>query len=201
MVQAFLAGGSLSAGGFLQLAKSIAASAAASSLVEAFMQVAHAWKEKAFAAASLARGDVAGAALHTAAAALHYKAAATFGIVGGTAAGVALAIPGGGGGGGAGAGGGNGSSGGDDSNQTARQYQPFNYGSQSFPASAAFGQGSRSIDRLATAVEKLHARIDSIPAGDLIRANPMAVADGLQEAQRNSHEINRTFYQDSGYRS
>jgi hypothetical protein len=104
MIQSFLTGGQLSGKAFLQMAKAVAAGLAAQSLVEAAMQVAHAIKEHALAAASLAVFDVRGAALHEAAAAGHMAAATAFGVVGGVAAGIALAIPGGGGGAGAAAG-------------------------------------------------------------------------------------------------
>lgn len=102
MLQAFLNGGKMSGAAFASMAKAVAAGLAAQSLVEAAMQVAHAIKQKALAAASLAIGDLRGAGLHTAAAAGHIAAAKAFGIVGGVAAAAALAIPGGGAGGAAG---------------------------------------------------------------------------------------------------
>jgi phage-related protein len=140
MIQAFLNGGQLSGKAFLSMAKAVAAGLAAQSLVEAAMQVAHAIKEKALAAASLAVGDVGGAALHTVAAAAHLKAAAAFGIVGGVAAAAALAIPGGGGAGALASGGAGGSGGQDE----GARYREFNYGGGGFSSSAVAGDGSRN---------------------------------------------------------
>jgi hypothetical protein len=99
MIQAFLGGGAATSKGIGSMVKAIAAGLAAQALVEAAMQGAHAIKETALASASLAVFDVRGAALHSAAAAAHIAAATAFGLVGGVAAGIALAIPGGGGGG------------------------------------------------------------------------------------------------------
>lgn len=99
MIQNFLTAGQAGAQSFASLAKAITASLAAQALVEAAMQVAHAFKEFALASASAAVFDVRGAVLHTAAAHAHLKAAAAFGLVGGVAAAAAVAIPGGGKGG------------------------------------------------------------------------------------------------------
>lgn len=96
VVQSFLMGEKVSVKAVLSMAKSIAAGLAAQALVESVMQLAHAWKEHAFAAASAAHGDLAGAAAHEIAAAAHMSAAGAFAIVGGVAAVAALAIPGGG---------------------------------------------------------------------------------------------------------
>jgi tape measure domain-containing protein len=169
MIQAFLNGGQLSGKAFLSMAKAVAAGLAAQSLVEAAMQVAHAVKQKALAAASLAVGDVAGAALHTAAAAGHIVAAKAFGIVGGVAAAAALAIPGGGGGSGGGAGSLASERNGED--QGVR-YREFNYGNNNgFSSSQVAGDGSRNTGGI----------------GGMVR-------DALTAIEQRSAERDRTLY-------
>jgi hypothetical protein len=80
----------------------------------------------------------------------------------------------------------------------------FNYGGQNFSSSQASAEGSRSpgiwggvkdiLNEVKTALNyntQVMSRIDSIPGGDLIRANPYAVGDAAQEAIQSSHPIRR----------
>jgi hypothetical protein len=225
MLQAFLLGGDLSGKAFLSMAKAVAAGLAAQALVEAAMQIAHAIKEKALAAASLAVGNVAGAALHTAAAAGHVVAAKAFGIVGGVAAAAALAIPGGGGGGGAG---GFASERNDQRERT--QYAPFNYNSGAQPSSAVAQDGSRNTGSIGgmvrdalTAIEQrsaerdrtLYATVDRLAGvldkyemaspGDVVQRGADTLGGGSAIAQatlrhsNSSHEYNRDLLNNLGF--
>jgi len=93
MIAGFLAGGPAAQQSFAQMAKAVIAGLAAQSIVLAVMEIAHAIAEYAKAASNPFT-----APLHIAAAKMHLAAAKAYGIVGGVAAGIALAIPGGGGG-------------------------------------------------------------------------------------------------------
>lgn len=226
MIQAFLNGGQLSGKAFLSMAKAVAAGLAAQALVEAAMQVAHAIKEKALAAASLAVGDVRGAALHTAAAAGHIAAVKAFGIVGGVAAAAALAIPGGGGGGGAG------SLASERNDQSQRtQYAPFNYGNNNgFSSSQVAGDGSRNtggiggmvrealiaieqrgaerdrtlyatVDRLAGVLDKYEMASpgDVVQRGADTLGGESAIAKATLRHSNSSHAFNRDFLNNLGF--
>jgi hypothetical protein len=206
MIQAFLSGGDLSGKAFLSMAKAVAAGLAAQALVEAAMQVAHAIKEKALAAASLAVGDVRGAALHTAAAAGHIAAVKAFGIVGGVAAAAALAIPGGGSGGGGGAG----SLASERNDQSQRtQYAPFNYGNNNgFPSSAVAQDGSRNpwMQSNTAALNNVAvqlSRLQSMPAGHVVgiglQQNPQAAGVAVLETQRQDHSFSTEFVTNAGF--
>jgi hypothetical protein len=209
MIQAFLLGGDLSGKAFLSMAKAVAAGLAAQALVEAAMQIAHAIKEKALAAASLAVGDVRGAALHTAAAAGHIAAVKAFGIVGGVAAAAALAIPGGGGSGGSG-GSGAGSFASERNDQSQRtQYAPFNYGNNNGSASSQVaGDGSRNLWMQSNTaalnnVAAQLARIQSMPAGHVVgiglQENPGAAGVAVLETQRQDHSFSTEFVTNAGF--
>jgi hypothetical protein len=95
---------------------------------------------------------------------------------------------------------------GDGSGSNAPTYAPFNNGSPSFSASQAASGGSRTdnvllnvLNRIAdghvmvaNAVNyntKVMAGIESIPEGDIIRRNPSAVGDAMQENYRSYHPV------------
>lgn len=101
-----------------------------------------------------------------------------------------------------------GAGGGDGSGSNAPAYAPFNYGQPSFSASQAGTPGSRtdnlfteliksnqqvvaSNNLVAAHVAALRDKIDSVPGGDLIRANPYAVGDSLQAAFQGGHEVKK----------
>ncbi|MGA9994802.1 MAG: hypothetical protein WBP93_05265 [Pyrinomonadaceae bacterium] len=148
----------------------------------------------------------------------HFTAATFYGQVAAISAGAALigsfafGLRGGGKGSDAAAAGGAMGYGGGDNGP---QYQPFNYGNQNISASQAFGDGSRatgvgnmmlaalnrvsegqrrvvaSNQLVADRISALHSKIDSIPGDELIRKNPHAVGDGLQEAINSYHPVAR----------
>jgi hypothetical protein len=143
----------------------------------------------------------------------HGEAALTFGIVAAVAAPIGRGVAGnlfqqdqqqqGVAGGGSGSGNGGG-------------YQPFNYNSSTFSASQAGAPGSRTGNVLADVLKEVaasnnrvadgHAQvaaainyntqvmrgIDSIPPGDMIRQNPYAVGDSLEDAIQSTHPIGKT---------
>jgi hypothetical protein len=175
-------GGQLSGKAFMSMLKAVAASLAAQSLVEAAMQVAHAIKQKAMAAASLAVGDVSGAALHTIAAAGHIAAAKAFGVVGGVAAVAALAMPGGGGAGGMAEGSAQG-----ERDQNARR-DSFIYNSGAVPSSQAASEGSKG--GIAGMVKETLDRVsqESARREDALRASLDRVSSALSPFETASPE-------------
>lgn len=206
MIETMLIAGNVGPAAFARLAKGVIAGLAAQAIVHSIMEVAYAIAEYAKAASNPTT-----APMHIASAHLHLLSALKFGIVGGVAAGVSLAIPGGGS-----SVAGNTFAGSDgNNNNNGPQYRPFNYGSGNFSASEANASGSRTgnlIERLIASNEKvvagqqqvvagnmlvvnhvaaLREKIDSVPGGDLIRANPNATGDALQEAFQRSHPVTK----------
>jgi tape measure domain-containing protein len=88
MIQSFLMAGNVGPTSMAKLAKGVASSLAAQALVESLMEVA-----RGIAALAKAASNPLTAAMYTAEATLHFAAAKAFGLVGGIAAGVALALP------------------------------------------------------------------------------------------------------------
>jgi hypothetical protein len=191
MIQTWVQGGDLGPHALRKMTAAVLAAASAQAIVEAIMETARGF-------AALARYDPISATNH-------FTAAAIFGGVGLAAAVAGKLISPGNNGSAAGntfAGGSGGSNG--------PQYAAFNYNSQTPSASQAFGEGSRSQlggvlqqivasnnqvvasnNQVAAHVAALHGKIDSIPGGDLIRANPYAVGDSLQTAVESNHTVGR----------
>jgi hypothetical protein len=92
MAAAWLATGKFSAKAALQMASSVALSLAMQAGVAAIMELARGWAESAAAAASAAIFDFHGAALHSAAAGMHFASAGIFGTVAGVSAGAGVAL-------------------------------------------------------------------------------------------------------------
>ncbi|HEY0006374.1 MAG TPA: hypothetical protein VGB17_16450 [Pyrinomonadaceae bacterium] len=166
---------------------------------EAFLQ---ALREAALAASSFAAGDFGGAARHTAAALAWGAVSAGIAIGGRKIAGDSFKSQQSAAGGGSYSGG----------SSEQPQEQRFNYGGATFVSSTVAGEGSRNTGvfgrmaeriiesnervvrsnyAVAQDVAALKQHIGSIPGGDLIRANPYAVGDSLQEAIQSSHGIRR----------
>jgi hypothetical protein len=203
---AYLETGELSGKAMAKMLVHVLASIAAQSLVKGVFETAESF-------ASAAVGDIKAAVQHGTAATFYFEAAAIAGVAavgarllfgtakdsgkgGVSAAGGALGY-------------GNGAGGSDGPAQ-----QKFNYGGATFPSSAVAGDGSRggigsalgdlirqSVETnkrviasnmlVAQNVAALHNKITSIPAHDLITANPYAVGDALNQAFESGHSVNR----------
>jgi hypothetical protein len=167
------------------------------------MAVVQAISEGALAAAMYGLFYFTGSAHFLKSAIAHGEAALAFGLVAGAATGIGRLAAGNsfaqdqqGAGGGVAGGSGSGV-----------QYAAFAYNSpNSFSASQASGVGSRtnnlfadliasnkqvvaSNNQVANHVAALYNKIDSVPGGDLIRANPYAVGDGLRSAFQSGHDV------------
>lgn len=206
MLSTLFATGKTGAAAFRSLAAAILAQIVVAAGVKALFEVAEGIKESALAAAAAAVFDFRGAALHSTAASIHFAAAKAYGLIAGGAAiagGVLAATAGGGGGGGAGIGGGG----------LGSQEPPqinINRGGEgerlgvgeADALSGIFGTRDAAVDRLATAVESLERRINSMRPGDVITAGApeatpaigQAVATELRRSGELTNDIGRLVF-------
>jgi hypothetical protein len=193
----FILTGKFGADAFRRLAASILASVAIQAGIKAIFEIAEAIKENALGVAALILNPAAAAA-HFTSAALHKAAAIQYGVVAGVAGGIGIGIglAGGLGGGGATAAAGGGGFG----------------GGEAEPSQVNINLGGARRDTLGIqiatlnqSVEGLHAKITSMPAGDVVMIaadqKPEAFATGTLEAGRRSGAFTREFMQISGARA
>jgi hypothetical protein len=171
----FILTGKLGGQIFKQLVAQIIASVAIESTVKAIFQ--------------LAEGFAALAAHDPVSAALHFKSAATYGVVAAVAGavGVGIGAAGGLGGGAAGAAAGGGG-----------------FGGTTAPGDITINQGS-TIGTLGIAIERLTNKISSMSPSDVLTVgaeqNPTAIGQANNEAARRDGSISREFLQISGLRT